>query len=171
MGFFERLVSRANLAIMWIAGFMIVFMGVSTTADVILRTLFDRSIVWSFDAVCYLNAAVAFLTGGYGLLADRHVKVDVVYERFSPRTKAIVDVCTSSLFFFFCAVLVWVGSETALESVQSGSRAGNVLNLPLFIPQMLVPVGGLLLGLQGIFRLIKDFKTAIGFKPNEEGRN
>ncbi|MGQ9824963.1 MAG: hypothetical protein ACUVSK_08195, partial [Desulfotomaculales bacterium] len=61
--------------------------------------------------------------------------------------------------------------ETALESLQSGTRAGSVRNLPLFVPQMLVPVGGLLLGLQGIFRLVRDFKIAVGFKPDEEGGN
>jgi TRAP-type mannitol/chloroaromatic compound transport system permease small subunit len=169
MFFMEKLVAKINLAVMWIAGFMIMFMGFSTTADVILRTLLNRPIVWSFDAACYISAAVAFLTGGYGLLTDRHVKVDVVYGRFSPRVRAAVDVCTSFLFFFFCAVLVWIGLKTAMESLKSGARAGGVLNFPLFVPQLLVPVGGLLLGLQGIFHLVKNFEIAAGYKQKREG--
>lgn len=153
---------------MWAAGIMILIMGFSTTADVILR-LFNKPLAWSFDLVCYLSAAAALLAGGYGLMVERHVKVDVLYDRFSRRTKAIVDVCTSFLFFLFCYVLVHMGLVTALESLESGARAGNVLNPPLFIPQMLMPLGGLLLGLQGVLLLIKNLKTAIGYKEKEGG--
>lgn len=148
---------------MWVAGAMILVMGFSTTADVVMRAVFNKPIVWAFDLSCYLSAAAALLAGGYGLLADRHVKVDVVYDRFSPRTRAVVDVLTSFLFFLFCYVLVNMGLETALESLESGATAGNVLNPPLFIPQMLLPAGGLLLGLQGVCLLVKNIKTAIGF--------
>ncbi|MFZ5633270.1 MAG: TRAP transporter small permease subunit [Bacillota bacterium] len=169
MRFLEKIISKLNVGMMWVAGFMIIFMGFSTTADVILRAFFNSPLTWSFDTVCYLNAAAAFLAGGFGLLTDRHVRVDVVYERFSPRTKGVMDVCTSFLFFLFCLVLVWMGGETALESWQSKALAGNVLNPPLYLPQLLLPVGGLLMGLQGVFRLIRDFKLALGHKQ-EEGR-
>lgn len=171
MRFLERLVSKINEVMMWVAGIMIAFMGFFTTADVIMRTAFNKPIVWSFDASCYLSASAAFLAGGYGLLADRHVKVDVLYDHFSPRTRAIVDVCTSFLFFLFCYVLVDMGFDTALESLQTGAKAGNVLNPPLFLPQMLVPVGGLLLGLQGVFLLIRNIKTALGVDLKGGGGN
>lgn len=156
---------------MWIAGIMIVLMGFSTTLDVIMRTLFNKPVLWAFDLVCYLSAAAAFLAGGYGQLTNRHVKVDVFYDRLSVRTRAILDVLTSFLFFLFCYVLVNMGLDTTLESLQSGATAGNVLNPPLFIPQMLVPLGGLLLGLQGFFLLIKNIKVALGHQVKEGGGN
>lgn len=156
---------------MWVAGIMILFMAFSTTADVLARAIFTKSVIWAFDLSCYLSAGAAFLAGGYALLMDRHVKVDVLYEKFSPRTRAIVDVCTSFLFFLFCYVLVHMGLETTLESLESGATAGNVLNPPLFLPQMLVPLGGLLLGLQGVFLLIRNIKIAIGYKGKEGDGN
>jgi len=92
--------------------------------------------------------------------------VDVLYRHFAPRNKALANLGTSFLFFLACGVLVVMGSITAFESFQSRATSGAAGISPL-LPQLLVPVGGLLLGLQGRGSL--DSRLADGPRP-ETGR-
>src|SRR3546814_6686979 len=57
------------------------------------------------------------LSGGYCLREDSHVRVDVIYERFSERTKAIIGLVTSTFFFIFTVTLLVTGYIFASDSV------------------------------------------------------
>src|SRR3546814_13868261 len=59
------------------------------------------------------------LSGGYCLREDSHVRVDVIYERFSERTKAIIDLVTSIFFFIFTVTLLVTGYIFAAEDRKS----------------------------------------------------
>lgn len=161
MRLFENIVTKINLAMMWFCGILIVLMGLATTYDIVMRSFFKAPTQWAFELNSYLCAAVAFLAGGFTLMVNGHVRVDILYLRFRPRKKALADACTSVLLFLLCAVLIFIGFQTAIESWQSGSRSGGGLNPPLFIPQLLVPLGGFLLGLQAIIRFLSDLRMVL----------
>jgi TRAP-type mannitol/chloroaromatic compound transport system permease small subunit len=161
---FERIISAINDAMMWVAGTLAILMGLAITYDIIMRTLFKAPAIWAFEFSNYLCAAVAFLAGGYTLKGNRHVNVDVLYRHFAPRNKALANLSTSFLFFLVCGVLMAMGSITAFESFQSKATSGGGWDIPLFLPQLLVPVGGLLLGLQGVIRWAQDWQTVRGKK-------
>ncbi len=164
---FERVITAINNVMMWAAGTMTILMGLAVTYDVIMRSLFKSPAIWAFDFSNFLCAAVAFLAGGYTLIQRRHVNVDVLYRNFLPRNKAAANLGTSLLFFLLCGVLIWMGSITAFESYQSNATTGGGWDIPLFLPQLLVPMGGLLLGLQGTIHWVRDWQTA--WKKGEKG--
>ncbi|SFH15786.1 TRAP-type mannitol/chloroaromatic compound transport system, small permease component [Desulfotomaculum arcticum] len=168
MNLYKNTVKKLNELIMWICGILILFMGFLITADVILRSTMKYSIQWAFAMDGYICATVALLAGGYGLLARQHVKVDIFYAKFTPRLKGIIDILTSSLLFLLCGVFVWIGFNTCLESLAAGYTTQGVINIPLFIPQLLIPLGGLFLGLQAIVDLINNIKLALGNTVDEE---
>lgn len=163
---FEDLVKKVNESMIWFAGILIILIGMATTYDILARKLFKLPTVWAFDFSSYGCAFVAFLSGGFALLKDKHVRIDIVYSRFEPRAKSIINIFTSIIFFIFSAVLVLMGFNTALESYLCGYYSSGAVAVPLFIPQLAVPIGGLLLGLQGIVNLINDFRVV--FKAREE---
>lgn len=154
----EKVIAKINGTMMWVTGIMTILMGVAVTYDIIMRSLFKMPAIWAFESSNFLCAAVAFLAGGYTLMGNRHVNVDIFYRHFEPRNKALANVSTSVLFFLVCGVLVWMGSVTAFESLESGATSGGGLDVPLFYPHLLVPLGGLLLGLQGIIRWVHDWR-------------
>lgn len=168
MRLFENLVTKINIGMMWFCGILIVLMGLATTYDIIMRSLFKAPTQWAFELNSYLCAAVAFLAGGFTLMVNGHVRVDILYLRFRPRKKALADACTSAFVFLLCAVLILIGSQTAIESWQAGSRSGGGLNPPLFIPQLLVPLGGFLLGLQVVIRFLGDLRLALKGKEGDK---
>lgn len=161
MRYFEKIITSLNGAMMWGLGFLMLLMGFIVTLDIITRTLFQKPLTFVFELVGLLCAAMALLGGGYSLSKGGHVKIDIIYNRFSYRVRAILDVCTFFFFFLLCFVLVWMGFTTVFESIQSGATTGAGLNPPLFIPQLLVPVGGVIIGLQGVALFARRLKAAI----------
>lgn len=158
---FERVISAINGVMMWIAGTLTILMGLAVTYDVFMRRFFKAPAIWAFDFSNFLCAAVAFLAGGYTLIQRRHVNVDVLYRQLSPRRKAAANLGTSFLFFLLCGVLIRMGSVTAFESYQSKATTGGGWDIPLFLPQMLVPLGGILLALQGLIHWVRDWRTVL----------
>jgi TRAP-type C4-dicarboxylate transport system permease small subunit len=170
MRLLEKFIAKINRYIMWICGLLIIFMGFLITIDIILRSTINYSIQWAFALNGYISATVALLAGGYALLDKQHVRVDIFYTKFSPRVRGIVDIGTSSLTYLLCGVFIWTGGILCIESFTTGSMTGGVLNMPAYIPQMLIPLGGLLLGLQLLVDSYHDIKLALGIKTlDEEG--
>ena len=69
--------------------------------EVVRRYVFNNPTVWGNEMAQMFFGAYAILSGGYVLRTGGHVNVDILYGRFSPKTKAAVDICTSFLFFLF----------------------------------------------------------------------
>ncbi|MBW1682750.1 MAG: TRAP transporter small permease subunit [Deltaproteobacteria bacterium] len=139
-----------------LCGWIILVMTISVTFDVVMRYFFNRPTYWGLELNLYLLVATSFLAGGYCLLVDGHVRVDIIYQIFPPRMRALVDVVTSALFFLFVAVIVWKGWEFAYESLVEGKRSSDAMGWPLYPSQMMIPIGGVLIGLQGVVKLIED---------------
>lgn len=121
--------------------------------EVFCRYLLRSPTAWAMEMNQYFLAALSLLAGGYALSDDRHVRVDVLYRRFSPRARAWVDLVTGVLILALCAVLVWHGSEFALDALKKGKRSMSLLEVPLFPSMALVPLGAMLLGLQALAKM------------------
>src|SRR3972149_954401 len=72
--------------------------------EIVMRFVFNAPTIWANEATVYLLAIGYLLGGAYSLYYKAHVRVDILYLRFSPRTKATLDVIT----FFFA--FVYMGS-------------------------------------------------------------
>lgn len=128
--------------------------------DVVLR-LFNTSTEWGLETSCMMLAAVSLLGSGYCLMAGHHVKVDIFYNMWRPRTRAIVDVFTQFALFSMCVVLFIYGGEIAVNSFINGDTSIGAWQYPLWPSQALVPIGALLLVLQGLAKWVRDLVTAI----------
>ena len=104
----------------------------------------------------YLFGAIVLLAAGYTLKHNGHVRIDVIYGRFSARAQAWIDLLGALLFLLpLCGLMVWLSWPGFVESLQSGETspdAGGLLRWPV---RLLIPLGFTLLGLQGISEAIK----------------
>ena len=132
------------------------------TMEVMLRYVFNRPTIWAWDVNTQLGAASALLAGGYTLLYHRHVRVDVIYTRFSPKLKVIADLVTSVFFFIFCGVLMWYGGKLAWASVMVREyNQMTPLAFPVYPLKVLLVVAVFLLFLQGGAKFIRDLTIAL----------
>lgn len=115
----------------------------------------------------YLIAAVFLLCAGYTLLHQQHVKIDIVYNRWSRRTQLKIDIFGTLFFLLPIAILLLVLSwPVFVDAFRSGEVSGNTGGLPLWWARLLVPIGFALLSLQGISELIKRIAILRGALPD-----
>jgi TRAP-type mannitol/chloroaromatic compound transport system permease small subunit len=134
--------------------------------DVILRKLY-RSTLWVYDTSLWLYSAMFLIGCTWVLKEHAHIRVDVIYEKYSPRAKAIFEVCTYLMLFFPVIVMLFVsGSSYAWESFRDNEISINSPWNPIIWPfKAIAPVAWLLLLLQGISDFIKELKKC--FKEGE----
>ena len=100
------------------------------------------------------------------LVTVTHVKMEVLYARFGPRGRAIFDLISAPFFYIFIVVLLWQGWEAALRSIAKLECSMSLWAPPVYPIKMVIPLGALLLLLQGSAKWIRDLITATtGKKP------
>ena len=129
--------------------------------DVFMRYVFSVTSAASFELEWHLFAVIFLLGAAWTLQQDRHVRVDVFYNSFSPKAKAWVNLLgTCILLFPICYVGIREGSQFAWNAYQLGEVSPDPGGLPYrFIIKSAIPVGFLLLGLQGVSELLKSIST------------
>ncbi|MEZ4237585.1 MAG: TRAP transporter small permease subunit [Myxococcota bacterium] len=109
---------------------------------------------WLLEAQWYLFAAVFLLGAPATLAADRHVRVDVLYSRLSPRGQAWVDVLGTLLFLLpLCVFGIALAYPAVRDSWAIWEQSPDPGGLPRAPVKTLLPLGLLLLALQGLAML------------------
>lgn len=129
--------------------------------EVVLRYVFNEPTRFAHESTLYLFGSYFMLLGGYALYSRAHISMDLLYGRWSPRTKAIVDVFTSLLLFFFIGTLFWVGGNYAWGSFMRFEHSGTAWHPIIWPFKMMIPVGALLILLAGAAKFIRDLNMAI----------
>lgn len=144
-----------------IVSYFVLFMMVTIVFEVIARYFFDAPTIWVMEINQYLLCGYIALAGGYTFLYGAHVNVDIVYQRFGVRIRAFLDILTSVFFFMFIIVLIWKGWEIAYEAWKYSEHSESLLAAPLFPSKIVIPLGGFLILLQGIAKLLRDIDRLI----------
>jgi len=126
------------------------------SGNAIVRYAFNTSSNAWLEVQWYLFGAIFLLASSYTLRRNEHVRIDVVVGRFSKRTQVWIDVF-GFLFFLLPATLLilYFAVPFAWESVRNQEVSNNAGGLIVWPAKILIPIGFLLLTLQGISELIK----------------
>ena len=129
--------------------------------ELVARYLFNAPTMWGHGVSQRLFAVYYIIGGAYVLRHKGHISMDVVYNLFPVRTKAILDVITSPLFFAVAWVVLWYGAGFAWKSLTILEACTTPWHAPLYPVKLMVPVAGFLLLLQGLAKYSRDLITAI----------
>lgn len=135
--------------------------------EVVMRYFLRASQLWVPETSVFLFGALFVLGGGYAYLHDAHVRLDALYERFPSRLKAVADILTSWFFFLFCGILIWKGWAMAWDSFITLERSPSAFAPLLFPFKMIIPVGSVLLLLQGLAKFFRDLILLLGEDKHE----
>jgi TRAP-type mannitol/chloroaromatic compound transport system permease small subunit len=106
----EHFFDRFSDLMGWIAGFLNLAMLVNVFYDSIMRYFFRSGSIAMQEMEWHLFAVVFLFGMAYTLKEDGHVRVDVLYDNFSPKGKAIVNIAGALLFLIPLSVLIINGS-------------------------------------------------------------
>ncbi|RME21788.1 MAG: TRAP transporter small permease subunit [Deltaproteobacteria bacterium] len=118
------------------------------------------------EAQWYLFSALFLLGAAWTLQQDRHVRVDVLYGRLSPRARAAIDLAGTVLFLLpFCAFATWVSFPSVAESWRLREVSPDPGGLPRYPVKALVIVAWWLLIAQGVSQLCKHLSALLWPAP------
>jgi TRAP-type mannitol/chloroaromatic compound transport system permease small subunit len=143
----DRFAEATGRIIAWLTLGMVLV----TFSVVILRYLFQSGSIALQESVTYLHASVFMLGAAYTLKQDGHVRVDILYQRFTMRTRAWIDLLGTLLLMFpVCLFILFSSLEYVATSwsIQEGSREAGGLD-GVFLLKTAIPVMAILLLLQG----------------------
>jgi TRAP-type mannitol/chloroaromatic compound transport system permease small subunit len=138
-----------------------------STANAVVRKAFDMSSNAYLEVQWYLFSAIFLLCAGYTLLKNEHIRIDVVAGRFSKRTQTWIDVL-GTLFFLFpmVALILYESWPWFVRAWNSGEVSPSAGGLILWPAKILVPIGFVLLALQGVSELFKRIAFLAGAGPD-----
>jgi TRAP-type mannitol/chloroaromatic compound transport system permease small subunit len=140
---------------------------VISAVNALVRKIFNTSSNAYLEVQWYLFAAAFLLAAGYTLLQGEHVRIDVVASRLSKRAQIWIDIIGFAFFLTpMCLVILYFGIPFFLQGFRSGemsSNAGGLVRWPVYL---MMPIGFVLLLLQGWSELIKRIAFLQGLIPD-----
>jgi TRAP-type C4-dicarboxylate transport system permease small subunit len=150
----------------FLAGSMVVFMMLGVCLNVIMRYVFNRPIVGMEDITEHLLLFVTFLGTAWVLRKERHVAIDIIVARSSPRTQALCKIISAFLGIVICTTLTWYGLKVTWVDFQSKAYFSSVLQFPKAPIFVVIPIGSALL----LIQFIRMAARAIGeIRSNTKG--
>lgn len=159
---FVRTIDATNKVVGKFSQYLVfVMMGV-LLYESISRTLFNQPHIWVVEIAQFTMAAYYLLGGGYSMILEGHVRMDLLYGRWSSKTRAIVDMITAVVLIFYLVLLLY----GAISSLEYALRYGQVNYTswapPLAPIKIIMTIGIVLMLLQAIATFFKDLATARG---------
>jgi TRAP-type mannitol/chloroaromatic compound transport system permease small subunit len=138
-------------------------------SDVIGRYLFNRTYVWVQEFEWYLFAIVYLMAAGYTMLYDEHVRVDILYSKWPARKRALADFLLLLVFFFpSCLMVVYTTWPFFRNSVRVLEGSPDPGGIPArWALKGVIIVAFVILMIQGVSQLIKNFYVAAGWEAPE----
>ena len=146
-GVFEAINKTAGRSVMWLP----IVMALVQFGVVVLRYVFGINYIFMQESITYMHGAVFLLAGGYALLTDDHVRVDIFYRDAPPRRKALIDLAGTYLLLFpVCLLLIWTASPYVANSWAVGEGSNESSGIKgLFILKSFIPAFAVLMSMAG----------------------
>jgi TRAP-type mannitol/chloroaromatic compound transport system permease small subunit len=129
-----------------------------TAAVVVMRYGFGQGLTAMQESVSYLHGSVFMLGAAYALKHGAHVRVDIFYQRFSPRQRAWIDSLGTLIFLLpLCGLILlssWDFSAKAWEIREASVEPGGIP--AVFLLKSLIPLMAINLALQGLAELLRN---------------
>jgi len=163
---FEQVSEWLGQAVSWLSLLMVVL----TFVVAVLRYVFDLGWIWLQESVVFMHATLFLIGTAYTLKHEGHVRVDIFYRKFTPRTRAWVDL-GGALFLLLpvCLFIFWISWDYVAQSwaLHEGSREAGGLD-GVYLLKSLILVMAALLVLQGVAQAIRRLLTLLGHEPGTE---
>lgn len=138
-----------------------------SAGNAIVRYTLDMSSNAWLEIQWYLFSAVFLFCAGYTLLHNQHVRIDIVSGRLSPRARTWVDIFGALFFLLPMAItILWLSWPVFVDAYERHEVSTNAGGLLIWPGRLMVPVGFLLLVLQGVSELIKRVAFLRGMIPD-----
>jgi TRAP-type mannitol/chloroaromatic compound transport system permease small subunit len=160
----RQVLRTIDLVNAWVAktvAWVVVVIIATTIYEIVMRYVFNAPTDWVFEFNYLIHGPYFLLLGAYTFAINGHVNVDIIYARLSKRARAVVDLFTMPLFFFFTLMMLVYGGSFAMNSLSFRETLSSAWAPPIYPIKFAIPVAAFLLLLQGLAKYIRDFHLAV----------
>jgi TRAP-type mannitol/chloroaromatic compound transport system permease small subunit len=148
----DRLSTWIGQAFAW----LIVLLTLMICGEVFSRYVLNDPHDWALNAQIMMYGTRFMMAGAYTLAKGGHVRGDVLYGFFQPRTQATIDLVLYFVFFLPGIVaLTWAGWSYANEALAIREKTFSATPLPLYPFKFVIPAAGAILLLQGLVEIVR----------------
>jgi TRAP-type mannitol/chloroaromatic compound transport system permease small subunit len=159
----SKAIDTLNQKIGVIAIWLVLIACAISAGNALMRYGFNLSSNAWLEIQWYLFAGMVMLGGAYTLAVNEHVRVDVLYSHYSAHTRVWVDLLGAIFFLLPMSVMIgWMSWPLFINSYDIGEISGNAGGLLRWPVKILIPLGFLLLTLQGVSEIIKRIANLTG---------
>jgi len=153
-----------------ISAVLFVFMLFNVFIDVVMRYVFNDVSIGMQEMEWHLYAVVFMLGVPYTLKAGGHVRVDLIYERLSAKTKAMIDMLGCLVLLLpFCGLVAWYGVDFARESFELGETSGDPGGLPYrWLIKSVIPFAFFAMFISGVGLFLKSLNIYLGHSQGDD---
>ena len=126
--------------------------------NVLLRYVFNTGTVWSQELEWHLMAPICLFGMSYALRHGEHVRVDVMFARFSPKSKDFVEFLSSLILMAISLIIIWLSIPYVMQSWSIGEGSANPGGIPArYVLKSLIPIGFALMFVQAFGQAIRFY--------------
>ncbi|MCX7780476.1 MAG: TRAP transporter small permease [Negativicutes bacterium] len=144
----DRIIATLTALTAFFAGLCIFATALIVAYEVFLRAAFDAPTEWSIEVSVYLVLTAGFLGMAATYADGKHITVDMLTRKLSPQRAKQLEVAAILASMLFSVVFFIESWGMMADSFALGRTTPSTLRIPLFIPQLSLPVGFLLLLLE-----------------------
>jgi TRAP-type mannitol/chloroaromatic compound transport system permease small subunit len=159
---YVRYIDAANKAVGKFSMYLVFAMMGILLFESISRTIFDLPHIWVVEMAQFTMAAYYLLGGGYSMILDGHVRMDLLYGRWSAKKQALADALTALLLIFYVVFLLNGGISAVKYAVKYGQVNYTPWGPPMAPIKIIMTIGIVLMLLQVIATFFKDLAKALG---------
>ena len=122
---------------------------------------FNAPTLWNFDFSLQMYGAILMMSGAYCLATEAHVRGDVIYRLFKPKTQGYIDLILYFIFFFpGVLALAFYGYEYAALAWKIKETSWNSpAQIQIYMAKSMIPAAGVLLTIQGMGEGTNDIEV------------
>ena len=155
----QSLLLRVDRVSTWLGqifSWLIVALTLMITWEVFSRYVLNAPHDWALDVQIILYGSIFMMAGAYTLAKNGHVRGDVLYSFFKPKTQAMWDLLLYFVFFLPGVVaMTWAGWTFANESMAIRESTFSATPIPIYPFKFVIPLAGGMLLLQGIVEIVR----------------
>lgn len=156
MNYILNTVNRIIKAVGDAASLLILLIMAVVAYEVVARYGFNAPTSWAWMINKQLFGVFVIIAGGYSLVHNSHIRIEMLYEHFHPAMKTVIRWLTLVAACCFLGALLWKSGSMGMDAWNDKELATGVFKLPLYPLKLFIPVGTFLFLIGCIVAAIKN---------------
>lgn len=138
----------------YLAGIFILAMTFMIFYEVIARSFFGSPTTWATELSIYSLIGSGFLGSAYAVRKHSHITVDLIVANISQKGRVVFGYVTNVLGLLFSTIFTIYGFSHVQKTFELGTTSTSLLRIPMYLPESMLPVGGVLLMIAFILEIV-----------------